>query len=352
MPFSEITYKKIKWAFIAFLSAAVIIYLSIIFSDLIVMLTVSILATMVFNPVVSMLERNGLHRIISILVVFFAVGVLIFTGFSFLIPKIIRQLNNLTASYTQENLQLLVAEVEKTVKSLVPFVNSVNLAERLNQMFVNLANDFINNISNIVTSIFSILAILIIVPFLTFFLLKDGARLLKGIVNVMPNKYFEVAYWVLRKIGVQLSRYVRGWIFDAFIVGTLAALGLAMLGIENSISIGFIAGLGHLIPYFGPVIGGIPAIIISLMQFGDLSMLPQITILFILIYTFDNGFIQPNIYSKSTDMHPITIIILILMGSQVLGIFGMLLAVPTATVVKTAAREIYLGYKNYKILRA
>jgi predicted PurR-regulated permease PerM len=74
--------------------------------------------------------------------------------------------------------------------------------------------------------------------------------------------------------------------------------------------------------------------------------------MFLIIYTIDNGFIQPNVFSKSTDFHPVTIIVLIIAGSKLLGVFGMLLAIPTATVVKTAAKEIYNGYKNYKIIKA
>jgi len=80
-------------------------------------------------------------------------------------------------------------------------------------------------------------------------------------------------------------------------------------------------------------------------------MLPKIVLMFALIYIFDNGYIQPKVFSKSTDMHPLIIIILVLIGGKLLGVFGMLLAVPAATVIKTAAKEIYYGYKNYKIIR-
>jgi predicted PurR-regulated permease PerM len=186
---------------------------------------------------------------------------------------------------------------------------------------------------------------------MTFFILKDNTRIVNGILNIVPNKYFEFSYYVVNEIGVQLGRFVRGWILDAFIVGFMAAIGLTLLGIQNSVTIGFIAGLGHLIPYFGPVIGGLPAIIISLVQFGDFSKLPEISLMFLIIYTLDNGYIQPNIFSKSTDMHPLIIILLILTGSQLLGILGMLIAVPAATIIKTATREIYFGFKNYKIIR-
>jgi predicted PurR-regulated permease PerM len=186
---------------------------------------------------------------------------------------------------------------------------------------------------------------------MTFFLLKDDIRIIKGILNILPNKYMEMSYYIMQQIIFQLSRFVRGWILDALFVGLLSILGLTILGIDNSISIGAIAGIGHLIPYFGPVLGGLPAIIISVIQFGDFSMLPSISLMFVIIYSIDNGFIQPNVFSKATDLHPLAIIILILIGSQLLGIIGMLLAVPTATIIKTAAKEIYLGYKNYRIIK-
>lgn len=352
MPLSEHQLKKSKTYFLILLSFILLAFLSFLFADILAMLAISILVSLIFNPVVDFLERRGLSRLFSVLSVFVLLALLIAGGMSFLIPKIINQLNNLTNTLTQENLQLLVLQFEKSLKSVFPFLNSVDIVQRFTNVFQNMILDWVNNLSNIVYSIVSVIAILVIVPFMTFFLLKDNKHLLRGVINIMPNKYFEVSYSVIRKIAIQLGRFVRGWIFDAFLVGLLSGVGLAILGINNAASIGFVAGIGHLIPYFGPIIGGIPAIIISLIQFGDFSMLPKIFLMFLCVYTLDNGFIQPNVFSKSTDMHPLVIIILIIAGSQLLGVLGMLLAVPAATVVKTAAREIYTGYKNYKIIRA
>ena len=315
------------------------------------MLAISILIAMIFNPLVKVFENRNLSRLLSVLIVFLISGVTIFFGLSVLIPKIAKQMNTISEALTQENITVILSQIEKGISTYIPFVDSTDLAQRLSEFFSTLVFDSIDNISNIVSSIVSVIAISIIVPFMTFFILKDNQRIINGVINLMPNRYFEVSYWVIWKIRQQLGRFVRGWILDAFFVGTMSAIGLSILGIQNSITIGFVAGVGHLIPYFGPLIGGLPAVIISLIQFGDLSMLPSIIIMFLIVYTLDNGYIQPNVFSKSTDMHPLMIIILILAGSQVLGIFGMLLAVPIATVVRTAAREIYFGYKNYQIIR-
>jgi len=343
--------KRIKNYSLIVFSFLLFAFLFYQFIDILAMLTVSILIAMIFSPVVNFLEERGLSRIFSVLIVFLLVGFLIFGGVSYLMPKILGQLNTLTNTLTKENLQMLLRQFEKSLKSVFPILGSVDFVQRFTYLFQNITLDWVNNLSNIFYQLVSIIAIMVIVPFMTFFLLKDNKKIVRGLVNIMPNKYFEVSYAVIRKIGIQLGRFVRGWIFDAFLVGLLSGIGLTALGINNAASIGFVAGVGHLIPYFGPIIGGIPAILISLIQFGNFSMLPGIVLMFLAVYTIDNGLIQPNVFSKSTDMHPLIIIILILVGSQTAGVLGMLLAVPIATVIKTAAKEIYLGYKNYKIIK-
>lgn len=351
MPLNENQLKKSKRYFLILLSICLLVVLSILLGDILAMLAVSILVSLIFNPIVDFLERKFLSRLLSVLIVFIIVVLLISATFSFLLPRIVNQFNNLSTTLTQENLQLFFQHIEKSLKAAFPFLNSINIVEKFTNFSQEIIFSWGNNLSNIVYSIVTIISILVIVPFMTFFLLKDNKHLVRSIINVMPNKYFEVSYSVINKIGTQLGRFVRGWIFDAFLVGLLSGIGLSVLGINNAVSIGFIAGIGHLIPYFGPIIGGVPAIIISLIQFGNFSMLPSILVMFLCVYAIDNGFIQPNVFSKATDIHPLGIIILIVAGSQILGVLGMLLAVPIATVVKTASREIYLGYKNYKIIR-
>lgn len=352
MALTEVQIKTFKKFSFLFLSLLLAVYLSFLFAEILAMLVISILVAMIFNPIVDFFEKRGIQRWIAVMFVFTLTSSVVIISVSILVPMIVRQFNTLSTIITEENLKSLLEQSDKTIKTLFPFLSSINIVEKISSFIQTLFFGWINNLSNFFYSLVSIIAILVIVPFMTFFLLKDNVKILRGVINVMPNKYFEVSYWVIKKISNQLTRFVRAWLLDAFFVGLMSGVGLALLGIENSASIGFIAGIGHLIPYFGPIIGGVPAIAISIIQFGDFSMLPKIVLLFILIYSVDNGLIQPNIFSKGTDLHPLVIIILILVGSELLGIFGMLLAVPAATVIKTAAREIYYGYKNYKIIRA
>ncbi len=327
------------------------LYFSVLFWDLLVMLAIAILIAMIFNPVVSILERYGLSRSLSVLLVFIVVGFFLIWGISYFIPTLVTQMNAIAKNINQEKLNKILSEFQGTVSGYFPFVDTTDLAAKLSEFLSSLFFNSISNLSRLVSNILSVIALLIIIPFMTYFLLKDNKKIVKAIINIVPNRYFEVSYSVLSKINIQLGRYVRAWILDAFIVGVLSALGLTILGIKNSVSIGVVAGLGHLIPYFGPIAGGLPALLFSIVQFGNLSQLPTITIMFIIIYAIDNGFVQPNLFSKSTDFHPLAIIILILIGEQLMGVLGMLLAVPVATVIKTAAKEIYSGYVNYKIIK-
>lgn len=351
MAISEQIFSKSLKIFFGIIGIIILLYISYLIVDILIMIAFSVLVSLIFNPLVRLIESRGTQRLTSVIIVFLLSGFVIFIGLYVFIPKIIGQLNALGELLSKENVNQVFVDVQEIIQNSIPIIDSSNLASRLSEIFSDLIFSSVDNISNIVSSIFSVLAISVIVPFMTFFMLKDSNKIIKGIVNVMPNRYFEMTYLVIYKIRLQLGRFVRGWLFDAFVVGALSAIGLSILGIKNAISIGVIAGVGHLIPYFGPIVGGLPAIIISLIQFGDLSMLPGIVIMFTLVYTIDNGLIQPNVFSKSTDIHPLMIIILILVGSKIMGVLGMLLAVPTATIVKTATREIYLGIKKYKIIK-
>jgi predicted PurR-regulated permease PerM len=331
---------------------AVLAYLIFFFSEIILMLIISVLLAMILDPVVKPLENIGLRRTTAIIIIVSFISVILFFVLSYLFPVLSQQIETLSQSISQAKIKDLMVQIDKKIIHYIPFIKPGTIATRLENFTSSLFIDSIGEISNLISSLLSTVAIVVIIPFMTFFLLRDNKELKKGLLNIVPNKYFEMSYWVIMKISIQLGRFVRGWILDASLVGLLSSVGLSILGIENAIPIGIIAGLGHLIPYFGPIIGGIPAIIISVIQFGNFSMLPSIILLFLIIYTLDNGIIQPNVFSKSVDMHPLVIILLILSGSQLMGILGMLLAVPSATVIRTAVKEMYFAYKNYSIIRA
>lgn len=343
--------KRTTWFLLLVLSVLSLFYLSFLLINVLVLIAISVLLGFIFAPFVRILEGKGFTRTVSTFIVFLIVGILFYFGLSFVIPKFFFQMDQVIASLKDFSLNEELNDLEKKILGVFPLFNKGELAKKVQGIISTSFNDAINHITQYVSSIVSIAAFLVIVPFITFYLLKDSAYIHKGLIHVVPNKYFEMSYWILKRITLQLGRFVRGWIFDAVFVGVAIGFGFYFIGLPNALPLGVIAGIGHLIPYFGPIIGGIPAILLSIMQTGDLSQVPLIMMIVALTYTLDNGFVQPYVFSKSVDMHPIIIILLIIIGGELFGLIGMLLAVPTATVIKTAATEIYFALKNYSIAK-
>ncbi len=348
---TETAVRKISRILLWGAGALILLYLLYLLSDVLIIFAISVLLAFIFEPFVARLEKEGFNRFTATLTTFVAVGFVIYLTFSYLIPALVLQLKSLIDSMHVYSLhdQLILIEIE--IYKFLPFFTPGDLAKRVEEFLSSSIVHSVDKITELLSSIFSLIAILVIVPFITFFLIKDAKKILHGLIDIIPNKYFEMSYWILKSLSVQLGKYVRAWIFDASFVGISMGLGLYIIGINNALPLGVVAGLGHLVPYFGPIIGGIPAMIISVVQYGDFSQFPAIIILVLCIYTFDNGIVQPYVFSKSLDIHPIIIILLIIAGSQLFGVPGMLLAIPAATVLKSAAKEIYFGFKNYNISR-
>ncbi|HCY75728.1 MAG TPA: hypothetical protein DHV28_07385 [Ignavibacteriales bacterium] len=343
--------KKNTKIILLLIGVVLLFYFSYLLINVLVLIAISVLLGFIFAPFVKFFEGQGFTRTISTLIVFAIFGFLFYLGLSFVIPKLFYQMDQVIASLKDFSLNEELNSLEKKILGIFPLFNKGELSKKVQEIFSTSFNDAINHLTSYVSGIVSLAAFLVIVPFITFYLLKDSAVIQKGLIHIVPNKYFEMSYWILKRVSLQLGRFVRGWIFDATFVGVAIGFGFYFIGLPNALPLGVIAGVGHLVPYLGPVIGGIPAIILSIMQTGDLSQVPLILMILAATYTLDNGIVQPYVFSKSVDMHPIIIILLIITGSELFGLIGMLLAVPTATVVRTAATEIYFAYKNYSIAK-
>ncbi len=348
---AEVLNKRTSKYFLGFIAIAVSIYILYLLSNVVILFALSVLLGFIFAPFVRVLEGKGLSRTFSTSIVFLTFGFLVYLALSSVIPKLVLQMDELIAALKDFSLNEELNIIEKKILAVFPFFHSGELTKKVETIISTSFNDLINHLTIYLSSIVSVATFLVIVPFIAFFLLKDSSTIHKGLIYKVPNKYFEMSYWILKRVSLQLGRFVRAWIFDAAFVGVFIGFGFYFIGLPNALPLGVIAGLGHLIPYFGPIIGGIPAVILSIMITGDLSMVPLIILIVTLTYTVDNGFVQPYVFSKSVDIHPILIILLIIAGSELFGLIGMLLAVPTATVVKTAVTEIYFAYKNYSIAR-
>ncbi len=316
------------------------------FSGLVITLIVSFLLAFILKPIVKWLEfRLGLRRSLAIAVVFLAAGGAAVFVFMQLMPIIVSTAQSLYAEFAKFNFDEKLNELAVGLAAHIPFVKPQDIVTKAYKA-IELGRETLN--SGVGT--FASFAVnLAIVPFITFFVLAEGDAAMKKLVERVPNKYFEMTLNVFHKIGRDLVGYLKGWILDSAIIGVLTMIGLTALGVQYSILLGAIAGIANLIPYVGVAIATTLAVVVSLIQLGNFSKLLWIVMTMLLIRGIDDTIVQPTCFSKSIDMHPLVVIIVLIIGHELLGVAGLVVAIPLATVLRVSAVETYWGLKHYSI---
>lgn len=238
-----------------------------------------------------------------------------------------------------------ISSLEHDISKSIPFIKRGDLSTRVQ----NELSELLSQALNILSSVASILTSSTVIPFITFFLLKDGPRISKRFVEFIPNKYFEMGLNILYKIRMQLKQYIRGVLTEAAVVAILVFIGLMILRIPSPGSLAIISFILNVIPYLGPLISAGIAIIVSLNQTGNFSMVFPIIGLYGGIRLFDDFVVIPFLYSRSVETHPVAVILYIFIGGELLGVVGMVLAIPIATVMKVIMRETFWGLENYQL---
>ena len=230
-------------------------------------------------------------------------------------------------------------------------VNSLveRVQDRISGFVIGQSQSIFNAIGTSAKGAFSAFTTGIIILFLTFFLLNSGRQMKKAFIELVPNRFFEPALVLTQGLDQQLGDYLRSRLIQTIILSIVAAIGYWVLGLRFAILIGIIAGLANLIPYIGPFIGAIPAIIVVFLgsRFGFGWSLLAVIVLTLVIQIIDNAIITPLIIGKSVELGPVTTIVVVLLGEQLLGLIGLLMAVPIAAMCKLIIEEVWTQFKGY-----
>ncbi|HEY6951386.1 MAG TPA: AI-2E family transporter [Bacteroidota bacterium] len=316
------------------------------FPNLVVTLIVSALVAFVLKPLVNALEsRFRLRRGFSIAVVFVLTGtILVFAAIEF-VPLAIDRIREMYDAFQAFPFDAKLAEAARDAASGLPFVNADTIVQKVH----GIMDGGLATVGGGVGTVAGFAVNLAIVPFITYFILAGWDGMKKKLIERVPNKYFEMTLNVIYKIETDLVGYLRGWILDSIIIGLLSIVGYYIIGVKYAALIGVIAGVANLIPYVGPIVGAVPAFLVSVTQFGDFRLLLPIVIQTFAVQMIDNVMVQPLCFAKTVDMHPLTVILVLIVGNELMGVAGMLLAIPIATILKASAVETYWGLKNYQI---
>ncbi|HTG13475.1 MAG TPA: AI-2E family transporter, partial [Candidatus Eisenbacteria bacterium] len=181
--------------------------------------------------------------------------------------------------------------------------------------------------------------LVILVPFFAFFLLRDMHRLIAVAMDRLPPQHVETSVAVWRELNGVIGRYIRGLVLDGLVVGALAALGLWAARVPYPLLLGAFAGLANVVPFVGPLLSAAAAGLVVVLTPGQgLAGVGRVALLFLVVKVLDDTIIQPFTIGRSVHLHPALLLGSVVVGSHALGVLGMIIAVPVATVLQETVR--------------
>tara|TARA_Y100001968_G_scaffold137476_1_gene125633 strand:+ start:435 stop:1526 length:1092 start_codon:yes stop_codon:yes gene_type:complete len=337
-----------------------LILISIIIFDYISELIPPFLLAFIFSyllsPIVDRLEFLFQKRIIAVIALYIGISIGFIFFFNYIIPLLISEFNDLSSNFPfyVSIIKEWSINLKKSLEINFPIIQQLNVLDNIQNQIQEIIFNLAQRIPTLFLSTFSTLSYLLLIPIILFFFLFQGPDIKISFFRLIPNKYFEVLIYLFYSIGNKIGNYLRGILIETLIVGILSFITLLILGANYSVLLGTVAGIMNLIPYLGPVFGAIPAIIVLYFQFKSLNIILYIIIGFGLIQILDNIILKPIIYSQSVDIHPLAILIFLLIGGMIAGVWGLILAVPIAGILKVTitilAKEINFRIKFRKTL--
>jgi predicted PurR-regulated permease PerM len=349
---------------IIFLGIALFIYSIWIFRSIVSYILISAALSILGQPVVNFLQRIKYGRFYlpralcaGLTLILFWVFIGLF--FRYFIPIILAEANELS----EIDFTKLITQLDVPLQKLQPFLikigavsSEASIIDNIkDKLAVLISPDFFSNLFSQLTSMIGSLVVAIfVISFITFFFLKDANLFNEGIMALVPDKHIEEVENILHKIRVLLSHYLAGILLDVFIIMTLVTFGLWLVGIEfhHAIICGLLSGIMNVIPYVGPWIGAAFSIAIGVatnidlpFEAGLMPLVGYMLLVFVITQILDWSVFQPFIYSKSVNAHPLEIFLVILMAGSLAGIGGMVLAIPSYTVIRVIAKEFFSSFK-------
>ena len=331
---------------ISFLFFPVIDFLSVVMLPVIL----SGLLFYLLNPLVDLMEKYKINRVLAISIIFIIIAILLIIGLAVAIPNLQRQV-----VIFAQNVPSYLEDADRVINDLVtkrlpddfrPQLEQVlaNFSTQATAWASNISSKAVNWVSALISGTSQVIVALIIMPFMLFYLLRDGKGLRDYITQFLPNKLREPVGKVLSEVNQQLSNYVRGQITVAVIVAIMFIILFKIIGLRYAVTLGITAGFLNLVPYLGSFLAMIPALVLGLIA-GPVMLL-KVIIVFIVEQTIEGRFVSPLILGSQLNIHPITILFVLLTSGSMFGIWGVLLGIPIYASAKVVISAIFDWYKE------
>jgi predicted PurR-regulated permease PerM len=328
---------SIIWA-LAIAVVALLVYVS---QDFVLLLLLSATLAYLINPLVKIAESAMIKRNVAVAAIYLGIGVAFLITAYFVFPHLRAEVNTLSGNlpFFSQRFDEAVDAIQNEIVANYPAADSLITTrevryERLNAFIEQQVAD----VPLLLSHVASIVLAAVLIPFFSYFFLRDSRRIIKFVLDRLPASHIETTVAVWCEIDRSVGRYLRGVAIEGIVVGTAAALGLAIVGVNYPLLLGVVTGLANVVPYLGPIIGGSAAVLVTLVQFKSLSVIAQVVVLYLSLKLLDVVAIQPLVVGRGNNLHPVLLIASVIVGESALGIVGMIIAVPTITILQRIAK--------------
>lgn len=284
------------------------------------------------RPIIRWAERKGVKRLYSITFMYIVIIGVLITGFFFVRPYLFEQATMMMKEAPEQ-----LAKWERMKLNLSPFLQDI-----INEAFT-MANASVEKMKHragaMVPWFLSTMASLVTVPFILFYMLRDERNFWKFIKYLIPQDKRAHIDGVLSEIDETIGDYIRGQITVSFIVGICLFIGYSIIGLDYAAVLAIVAMFTNFIPYLGPFIAVIPALIVALTMSS--GMILKVILVTLVVQMIEGNIITPHIMGRNLEIHPLTIIVLLLFAGSLAGVAGVILAVPVYAVIKVIYCHIF-----------
>jgi putative permease len=302
----------------------------------------ALMGSMILSPWVAALERKGLSRIHSSVLIFAIVAITL-GGVGYWATTSFQSEWSSFREKTPEHFQSAIhslRKIEENTQHRHPFLSSFHPTDSLLSWGQKTGKWFVKNGA---TWVQSFLTWLLLVPPITFVLLNEGRSIRRRFFALVPNRYFESFFFVSSQVTQAISDYLRAKLVEAVLVGMMVTLGLVVIQAPYALVLGLLAGLTNILPYAGPVIGAVPALLVAYFDSSGQGLLWPIVIIYGTANLVDMLVIFPLVVAKLVNLHPLLLIAVVAIGQEYYGLIGMLISIPIASACKVIIGEVYFA---------
>lgn len=303
--------------------------------DILLILVSAVVIAAAIEPVARGLRRYGVPRGLSVVIVYVAVIAILVLAVVLIVPAIVEQATQLVQSLPQ---LLRGLEERFHIGLLIPSDIPAQIEESL-QRFGNNAASLGLDVFQRTANVFSGLVSLIFVFIIALYLVIEENALKKFFRIVVPRAHLAYIERIIDRAEEKIGRWVLAQLSLGLIIGLIVGFGLWLMGVPHAAILGLIAGLLEIIPVIGPIIAGIFGTLIALSQ--SLLLGVAAAVFYIVVQQIENHVLIPNIMKKATGLNPLVTLVAVLLGGRLVGVVGVILAVPVATIISIFISDFF-----------